>query len=249
VTRCAICFDATGTLIELKENVGEVYHRIALEHGVDLPAWRLEDAFRRILRRAPPRGVDGDTIARRRQHEVGWWFERIRETFQATDSTARFDNFPAFAQALFDAYSTADLWRLRPGVSPMLALLRDRDWPLAVVSNFDHRLPKLLEQLDIHDVFELVMIPSESGAAKPDRAVFEAVGEALETPLQQLLYVGDDAKEVLEAIAQLGLQVFDIREIEGLEAFPDLASSAATLPHADRTVPVREDAHGRPQSK
>jgi putative hydrolase of the HAD superfamily len=230
VTRRTICFDATGTLIELNENVGEVYHRIALEHGVDLPAWRLEDAFRRILRRAPARGVDGDTIATRRRHEVDWWCERVRETFQATDSTACFDDFPAFANALFDAYRTADLWRLRPGVSEMLARLRDRGWTLVVVSNFDHRLLEILKDIDIAQFFEFVSIPSESGAAKPDRLVFELVSDSLQTPLETFLYLGDDAKELLDAISDLGLRVFDIREIEDLEAFPDLASSAATLP-------------------
>jgi putative hydrolase of the HAD superfamily len=230
VTRSPICFDATGTLIELNESVGDVYHRFALAHGVDLPAWRLEDAFRRILRRAPPRGVDGETITARRQREVVWWFERVRETFQATDSTARFDDFPAFANALFDAYRTADLWRLRPGASRMLNLLHDRGWTLAVVSNFDHRLPKILEALDISHFFDCIMIPSESGSVKPDRAAFEAVSEALQAPLESFLYLGDDEKEVLDRIAGHGLRVFDVREIEDLEAFPDLVSSAATLP-------------------
>jgi len=229
VTQRVICFDATGTLIELNESVGEVYHRIALEHGVDLPAWRLDDAFRRILRRTPARGVDGDAIATRRKREVDWWFERVRETFQATDSTARFEDFPTFASALFDAYRTADLWCLRPGASRMLARLRDQGWTLVVVSNFDHRLPKILEGLDISRFFKFISIPSESGAAKPDRTAFDVVSEALETPLESFLYLGDDAKEVLAAISKLGLCVFDIREIEDLEAFPDLASSAATL--------------------
>jgi putative hydrolase of the HAD superfamily len=230
VTPGAICFDATGTLIELNESVGDVYHRFALEHGVDLPAWRIEDAFRRILRRAPPRGVDGNTVAARRQHEVDWWFERIRETFQATDSTARFDDFPAFANALFDAYRTADLWRLRPGAARMLDLLRDRGRTLAVISNFDHRLPEILEELGIIDFFNFLTMPSESGSAKPDRAVFEMVSQALQTPLESLVYLGDDAKEVLDRIGSHGVRVFDIREIGDLEAFPDLVSSAATLP-------------------
>ncbi len=225
-----ICFDATGTLIELKESVGEVYRRIALEHGIDLPAWRLEDASRRVLRRAPRRGVDGDSVAARRQCEVEWWTERIRETFQATDSTVCFDDFSAFAAALFDAYRGAELWRLRTGASEMLTTLRDRGWPLAVVSNFDHRLPKLIEELDISGFFELIVIPSESGSVKPERAVFEVVGKALGTALESLLYVGDDAPEILDAITGHGLRVFDVREIQGLQAFPDLVSRAATLP-------------------
>lgn len=230
MTTRAICFDATGTLIELNESVGDVYHRFALEHGVDLPAWRIEDAFRRILQRAPSRGVDGDTVAARRQHEVNWWFERIRETFQATDSTARFDDFPAFANALFDAYRTADVWRLRPGAARMLDVLRNRDRTLAVISNFDHRLHKILEELNIAGFFDVISIPSESGSAKPDRAVFEMVSQALQTPIESLLYLGDDETGVLDRIADLGVRVFDIREIGDLEAFPDLVSSAATLP-------------------
>jgi putative hydrolase of the HAD superfamily len=224
-----ICFDATGTLIELNESVGEVYRRVALEHGIDLPAWRLDDASRRVLRRAPVRGVDGDTVAARRQCEVDWWFERIRETFQATDSTARFDDFPDFATALFDAYRRVDVWRLRTGASEMLTTLRDRGWPLAVISNFDHRLPKIMEDLDISTFFDIVVIPSESGSAKPERAVFEVVGEALKTPVESLLYVGDDATEVLDAIAGHGLSVFDVRKIGDLVAIPDLVSTTATL--------------------
>ena len=225
-----ICFDATGTLIELSESVGDVYRRVALAHGVDLPGWRLEDAFQRILHRAPARGIEGDTVAARRQSEIDWWYERVRETFQATDSTVRFADFPAFAGALFDAYRGAEAWRLRAGASKMLAALRDREWPMAVVSNFDHRLPKILEALDISSFFKLITIPSDSGSAKPERAVFEHVGQAFGTPIEHLLYVGDDTKEVLDAIAALGLRVFDIREIADLEDFPDLAVTAATLP-------------------
>jgi putative hydrolase of the HAD superfamily len=230
VTPPAICFDATGTLIELAEGVGDVYHRIALEHGVDLPAWRLEDAFRRILGRAPPRGVEGDTINARRQNEVEWWVERIRQTFQATDSTVRFDDFPTFASALFEFYHSPDAWRPRAGIPEALAVLRARSCPIAVVSNFDHRLPKIIEGLDLSSFIQHIEIPSTSGSSKPDRTVFERVAAKLRRPIGELVYVGDDAPEVLEAIAALGLRVFDVREMQNLEALADLASTAATLP-------------------
>ena len=38
--RRAVAFDATGTLFEATESVGEVYARIARDHGIELPAWR-----------------------------------------------------------------------------------------------------------------------------------------------------------------------------------------------------------------
>ena len=57
MSRAGLCFDATGTLIEMTASVGEVYHQVAHTFGVDLPADQLDDAFRRVMRDAPPRGV------------------------------------------------------------------------------------------------------------------------------------------------------------------------------------------------
>lgn len=234
-TTPTICFDATGTLIEAIQPVGETYHRFALEFGVDLPAWRLDDAFRRILRHAPVRGLEGTSFEERRAHEIQWWFERIRQTFQATDSTARFDDFRAFAQALFDFYAGAGAWRARPGMPALLAQLRDQGARLYVVSNFDHRLPQILEVLDLEKFFEEILIPSRAAYAKPDRALFEAVAAAAGQPLEALVYIGDDAPETLAAIAAHGLRVLDVRDCGDPDSLADLllgasgTAAAATL--------------------
>jgi len=239
VTLGTICFDATGTLIETAEGVGEVYGRVAREFDVDLPAWRLDDAFRRILLRAPARSADGASVEARRVAEKAWWFERIRETFQATDSTARFANFPAFAEALFELYRAPGAWRLRPRTLETLTAIHSAGLPMTIVSNFDHRLPEILEILDISSFFEFVSIPSVTGRAKPDRFVFEAVLAELSLPpktLEELLYVGDDSTETLQAIEELGLQVIDIHQLEESESLADRVLRAATLPpqHGDR---------------
>jgi putative hydrolase of the HAD superfamily len=225
----ALGFDATGTLIETAEPVGEVYQRVASEHGVDLPAWRLDDAFRRILRRAPPRGLAGGTPEARAEGEIAWWVERIRQTFQATDSTARFADFPAFAAALFEHYRRAEAWRVRPGVPGMLAALRRRGWPLGIVSNFDHRLLEILQAIDLASHFDSVTLPIQCGVSKPDRGIFAAAAEALGCPIEELGYVGDDAPGILEAIRGLGLHVFDVRDIPSWDAFPDWLERTATL--------------------
>jgi len=235
-----ICFDATGTLIEATQPVGETYHRFALEFGVDLPAWRLDDAFRRILRHAPARGLEGASFEERCAHEVAWWFERIRQTFQATDSTVRFDDFEAFARALFDFYAGAEAWRARPGMPALLGRLRDHGRRLCVVSNFDHRLPKILEAIDLARFFEKIFIPSQTAHAKPERALFEAVGAAVGQPLETLLYVGDDAPETLAAIASHGLRVLDVADHGDRESLLDaLLGASATPPAATlrRTLP------------
>lgn len=221
--RDAITFDATGTLFESTASIGEVYARVARDHGVELPAWRLEDGFRRILRQAGPRGLDGEDAAARRAGEVEWWFEVIRQTFQATDSTARFADFRAFASALFDAFRAPGAWRLRPGIAELLAELRREGCRLGVVSNFDHRLPEILEHLGIHHYFETTQIPSRAGVAKPAAALFEAAARDLDCRPDALVYVGDDSPECLAAIRSLGLTVVDVN------AAPDPHRLAAAI--------------------
>ena len=51
-------FDAAGTLIELREPVGETYARVARKHGLALPPDRLEAAFRVAFTTAPAMLLD-----------------------------------------------------------------------------------------------------------------------------------------------------------------------------------------------
>lgn len=222
----AVCFDATGTLIEPWESVGTVYARAALAQGIKLPAWRLDDAFVRVLRGSPPlagAGVCGASRAEREAAELAWWLERVRQVFQATDSTVEFPDPKGFARALFETWRGADVWRVRAGARELLAVLEAAGLRLGLASHFDHRLPEILESLDLLRFFEILEIPSRHGRAKPDRAVFEAVAEALGASLDELAYVGDDAPEVLAAIEALGLRIFDVH------ALPDLGAVAIAL--------------------
>ena len=208
-----VVFDATGTLIEATETVGEVYQRVALEHGIRVGAWRLEDAFGRVLRQAPPRGVEGANEQIRRDGEVEWWFELIRQTFQAADSSVLFDDFGSFAQTLFDAYRVPTAWRVRDGVLPLLSKLRDRGRPMTVVSNFDYRLLEILEALELTPFFISIELPCKHGARKPDPSLFEAAGRSLGRAITDLVYIGDDSPERLTAIRGHGLDVIDVNAV------------------------------------
>lgn len=229
MNRIGLCFDATGTLIEMTAPVGEVYAELARAFGIDLPAWRLDDAFQRVLRHAPPRGMAGTTPTQRRQREFDWWSERIRQTFQATDSTARFADFPAFAAALFETYRDARRWRARPEVLATLEVLARSGHPMGVVSNFDHRLPEILQSMDIKHYFKTVLVPSDTGARKPDRRVFTAASDALEIPVDQLVYVGDDSPETLAEIAKHGLRTIDVAHLPSFKELPEWLESPAIV--------------------
>jgi putative hydrolase of the HAD superfamily len=219
----AVVFDAVGTLLLLREPVGETYARLALAHGVTVPASRLQEAFTRVLAAAPPNVHAGTTPAVAAERERGWWRERVRETFRAADQMVRFEDFEAFFAGLWNHYAEAAAWRLAAGARQCLDGLAARGLRLAVLSNFDQRLRRVLAGLGLADRFELVTLPADAGAAKPERAIFDACRARFGLAPPQLLYVGDHATLDVAAARAVGWLALDA------SALPDLAALPAAL--------------------
>lgn len=225
----AVLFDAAGTLIELRESVGLTYSRLAAEHGVSLPAARLDDAFHRVMRAAPPRVFPEAPAEQIDAREKQWWRERVRSTFLATDSTVRFPDFDAFFDALWEEYSGDRSWRARPGASELLAQLEQGGLRLAVVSNFDRRLREILAALGLAQRLAAIVLPADCGAEKPDERIFEAALAELGVPASACVYVGDDPARDLAGATRAGLVAVDVAEIGGLGELPARLRSLATL--------------------
>ena len=130
--------------------------------------------------------------------------QRMREflPFVGKDPTTLSDDAldEAFAGYL-DRYEAA--WRPFDDARPALERLRDRV-RLAILSNGDQaqQLQKL-RAAGLEGLFESIMTSSLLGVSKPDVRAFERACEALETPVERVLYVGDrptvDAIPAMEA--------------------------------------------------
>lgn len=209
-----VVLDAVGTLIRLREPVGATYARIAAEHGVAIPAWRLDDAFARVLRgsTAMPAASAGA--------ERAWWRDVVRATFRAADQMQRFADFERCFAAIFDHYARADAWLAAPGATAALALLRSEGRALCVASNFDRRLPAILAGLDLATRVDLVWLPCDAGTAKPDPAFFRGACERLGLAPAACVSVGDDPEHDLDAARAAGLAAIDVRALASLGELP-----------------------------
>ncbi len=216
----AVLFDAAGTLIRPAEPVGETYARLAREEGVDLPASRIEEAFRRILDAAPPMVFPGRTLACRAAPERDWWRDRVRETFRAADQSVRFRDFEACFGGLWDHFARGDAWRLAPGAVEGLRELDRAGFDLGIVSNFDQRLRRILKELGIADRFAAVVLPADALAAKPERLIFDVALKRLGLAAQQAAYVGDREEEDLRAASAAGLRAVDVASLATLADLP-----------------------------
>lgn len=208
----AVMLDAVGTLIRLREPVGATYARVAREHGVAIPAWRLDDAFARVVRAAAPM-PPGDDAAER-----AWWRDRVREVFRAADQMQRFGDFEACFDALFAHYARADAWVAAPDAAGAIEALRAAGRRVAIASNFDHRLPAILAGLGLAP--DLVWLPRDAGTAKPDPAFFARACERLGVAPAAAVAVGDDAARDLEAARRAGLAAIDVASLASLGALP-----------------------------
>ena len=219
--RGAVLFDAAGTLIELREPVAETYARVACEHGVSLAPLQLKDAFRSAFKTAPAMVFPGSSIEEVFLLEKAWWRQVVSNTFQTADPAARFRDFDEFFENLFDVMGRPQTWREVAGARSLLLKLRSIRWATAIVSNFDRRLPNILQGLGLAELFDAVVLCSDVGAAKPDAAIFHRALERLEIPASRAVVVGDDEELDIQGARAAGLRAIDVKSLAKLGGLLD----------------------------
>lgn len=212
----AVLFDAAGTLIRLREPVGATYARLAQRFGVRVDPARLTAAFAAVFRRMPAMVFPGESAAAVAAHERGWWHAMVAAVFRSAAPTARFSDFESFFDALFRFYQEPTAWLAVPHAHAVLTALHQRGLRVGMVSNFDHRLPTLLEGLGLAPLLEVVVRPADAGAAKPDARIFAVALARLAVAPGEALYVGDDAEHDIAGARAAGLRALDVAELADL---------------------------------
>lgn len=197
----AVTFDATGTLFH-SPRLGEIYAEILGRHGLAVEA----DVARRLVREvwqelsclATP---ERDRFTAHEGGARGWWLrfvERFAERLEAPPPSR-------FAAAeLFARFARPDAWEVYPEVPEALDALGHRGFRLAVISNWDERLPAVLEGLDLARHFTAIVTSGDVGVEKPDRRIFDHALSLLGVPSDRAIHVGDREVEDCEGALAAG---------------------------------------------
>ena len=194
----AVFFDAAGTLIRLKEPVGATYATHARAFGLQEPfsrelCQRIDGSFRRVFSRHEPLLFHEPDLSTDRQTR-----ERLVETGCGRRPSRALQKSRILADSLtlsIICNSTSEAWALEPGCSEVLEELQRRSVRVAVVSNFDSRLPGLLEILGIAHLLSEVVFSSGAGFAKPDPGIFRLALKRLSLRPGDCCHVGDDPED------------------------------------------------------
>ena len=200
----AIFFDAVGTLFHLNGTVGHHYALVAREVGLNLDAEKLDRAFHSAWKQMPLRpAIDGP----REDDDKGWWLELVDLIFaQVGPDIADLDR-DNFFEVAYEHFAEPGVWELYPEVPNVLKQLQ-KQFQLAVISNFDGRLRFILQHLGIAKYFAHVFISSELGADKPDPEIYRRALNLIHLAADEVLHVGDDPERDWKAATAAGLRVF-----------------------------------------
>ena len=212
-----ITFDAMDTLIRPTQGIGKWY-REALNTVCDMTV-RLPrpiffgDSFKREYKEMDKNhpcfgALSGMT-------SEAWWFEVIKKTYAGTQHLSAIDEdeldqlMPALFDMLYnDVFSTNKGWEIKEDVEYTLDKLKEwRDMgsgpKIGVISNFDERLPRILQDLEIRDYFDVIVTSHVAKCAKPDKAIFEiAAKEAMASDPKACYHIGDrEDTDVAGAVA------------------------------------------------
>lgn len=204
-------FDAAGTLIHLDRTVGDHYAEVAARSGCVLEAGRLTEAFFRVWRARGARRPGGVPAP---DDERGMWREIVDEVLDLAGVAVDAMDRDLYFERLYDHFAEPGVWRLFPDVARVLDRLAGRV-RLAVLSNFDGRLRRILGDLGIASRFERMIISSEVGAEKPAAAIFRRALEDLGLDAGEVLHVGDDPRMDWEGARALGMRVFELDRARG----------------------------------
>ena len=196
----AVCFDAGATLLHPDPPVEEVYARAFREDGARFSSDQMREALGHAWARvqATPAsdrygGVSG---------EEGFWRRFLSGVRSSLDGgTVSDEAFGRLATHFRDAGS----WAVYGDVLPTLEDLASRGLALAVISNWDSHLPRLLEELRLAPFFRVVSVSAIEATGKPDPEIFRRTCLRLGVSPSEALHVGDSPGDDVAGARGAGL--------------------------------------------
>ncbi|MSR65719.1 MAG: HAD family hydrolase [Verrucomicrobiae bacterium] len=222
----AIFFDAAGTLLHAHPSVGHVYAEVVARYGPTVDPQTIDAAFRKTF--AARRGGRSSSLT----HEgYDWWRALVFDTLGSLKISVRAPD--EFFRELYWRFAEIDVWRLFPDALPALLEARGHGFKIALISNWDVRLRRLVEGMAIAPLFDAIFISTEVGIEKPDPRIFRLACERLGVQPSEALHVGDNQREDIEGANSAGLRAFLLNRSASGEPDP---GTIRDLRHACRLV-------------
>lgn len=196
----AVCFDAGATLLHPDPPVEEVYGRVFREDGARFSPEALQNALSAAWAQVQAKSA-GDRYGGVTGEE-GFWRAFLSGVRWSIDGGTVSDE--AFAR-LATHFRSPGSWAIYGDVLPALEELSGRGLKLAVISNWDSHLPRLLDELRLAPYFRVVSVSAIEATGKPSPEIFHRTCRRLEVDPAEALHVGDSIVDDVGGARAAGL--------------------------------------------
>jgi putative hydrolase of the HAD superfamily len=203
-----IFLDAVGTLFGIRGSVGQIYRDVARDFGVETEAIEVDRAFIASFRAAPKFAFPNVSVAGISSLEYQWWEDVVSKTFTKVGAIDRFSDFSQFFGQIYAYFATDRPWYIYDDVLPALKKWQKQNIQLGIISNFDTRLDRVLESLELKDYFQTVTISSIAGAAKPEAQIFTTALAKHDCAPTEAWHIGDSFEEDYRGAIDCGIEGF-----------------------------------------
>jgi len=226
-----IFFDAADTLFYIRRGLGHTYAEVARKYGADPDPSDIKKAFSRAFKSAPPLAFGNVSPEERKRLEKEWWRAIVESVYR---EIGMFDEFDPHFDELFEVFR-GGAWTLFPETADALSSLKGAGYTLGIISNFDSRVYDVMKELGIYEYFDVFVISSEAGHAKPSHGIFSMALERAGRESHEVLHVGDDLCNDFHGARALGIRALlldregEFEGVRGMDRISDLTAIERAL--------------------
>lgn len=208
MARC-LTFDAAGTLVDVAWDPA----RLAVSHagrlGIEVESVAGIDRYRSILARRWPEFREIN-LSRCQEEADRFWVATAAEWLTALgeDPAHAEPLTKSVMQEIFAPGSPA--FRLFPDTMPALEALQAAGWRMAILSNWDLSLHRVVELLGLAPYFEVVVASLEEGVEKPDPEIFRLTLARMGVRPAEAIHIGDDPIDDIQGARSFGMRAIRI---------------------------------------
>ncbi|NOZ78233.1 MAG: HAD-IA family hydrolase [Acidobacteria bacterium] len=199
----AVTFDAGNTLLSADPPPPVIYADVLSRLGRPVSPQQVGPIFAEVWAEAQLKTPPGtDRYAVTPGGERAWWGAFVQEVLARLGHDA---DWMEALDTLYEEFTRPEVWEVFPDVLGTLDRLKRDGYLLGLISNWDSRLPVLLEKLGLASFFDAISVSSLEGVEKPAAGIFLRTLDKLGVDPVEVVHVGDSPLEDYEGARRVGL--------------------------------------------